>query len=188
MQVSRPYNNEIVVIHDIISEEENDILLYAARNEGLRDIQPNELEIVYKVENRIRKVIEQEYTYMTNPSYRPMYVPNNHSPFVIRGEGDFMTPHYDGAPNAPLDKQPLNVGVIYYVTDNFDGGETFYPELGVAYKPVARSAIIHPGQPKFLHQVNEIKNGTRITMVTFGFNDYEDVYFLGRESLDYDKM
>ena len=186
MEISRPYNNEIVVITDIISEEENNILLNAALNKGTRDLTEHELSIVYKVEKAVQDAMVSEYPYMINPSFRPMHVPNDEHPFVIRSEGDYMSPHYDGAPNRGLEEQPLNLGAIYYITDDFEGGETFYPELGYGYKPLARSAIIHPGEPKFLHRVNEIKNGTRITMVTFGFNDFDDVFFVGRESAYYD--
>jgi hypothetical protein len=184
MEVSRPYNNEIVLIKDIVSEEENNLLIDVALQKGNAQntgMTEREILIINKIEKIIQSVMCQEYDYMTNPSFTPMLrTAKGGDPFIIRGPGEYMSAHFDGASNRGQHEQPLNLGSIYYVNDNFEGGETFYPELGYGYKPVARSAIIHPGNPKFLHQVNEIKNGTRVTMVVFAFNDFDEVIFSGR--------
>lgn len=187
MEISRPYNNEIVVIKDIISKEENEILRLAAVDIWMlvaESLSESQLSIVSKIEKAIHSVMVQEYKYMTNPFFRPMLSTGYNHPFVVRGEGDYMEEHFDGAPNRGPDEQPLNLGSIYYITDDFEGGETFYPELGYGYKPLARSAIIHPGEPKFLHRVNKVGGGLRITMVTFAFNDFDDVLFVGREGIE----
>lgn len=43
---------------------------------------------------------------------------------------------------------------IYH--NEFDGGELFYPEIGVEYKPLPGDLVIHPGTTKYRHGVKKV--------------------------------
>jgi hypothetical protein len=51
---------------------------------------------------------------------------------------------------------------IYYLTDNLDGGEIYFPDIDLNIRPANNSAIIFPGN--MLHGVKPFTNGSRITM------------------------
>jgi hypothetical protein len=56
-------------------------------------------------------------------------------------------------------------GVVLYLNDCFNGGEIFYPDLDLEYKPVAGDLVIHHAMIK--HGVNTITEGVRYTYTTF---------------------
>lgn len=64
----------------------------------------------------------------------------------------------------------VKYGMVLYINDNYEGGEIEYPELGVSYKPVSGSLIIHKGE--YLHKVNEVFSGIRY-MSTFFVHEIE---------------
>jgi predicted 2-oxoglutarate/Fe(II)-dependent dioxygenase YbiX len=48
---------------------------------------------------------------------------------------------------------------MLYLNDNFEGGELFFPELGLEYKPTAGDVVLY--QAKMRHGVKELISGTR---------------------------
>lgn len=54
------------------------------------------------------------------------------------------------------------VSILLYLNDDFGGGEIFFPENGLTYKPKKYSAIIFPGSYK--HGVTPILGGTRYSV------------------------
>jgi len=83
--------------------------------------------------------------------------------------GGFASPHsdnsdFDGKPNAfEINKY---VGILY-LNDNYEGGELYFPEHEIEFKPAAYSYICFPGGVENIHGVKEITEGTRYTMVSF---------------------
>jgi predicted 2-oxoglutarate/Fe(II)-dependent dioxygenase YbiX len=83
--------------------------------------------------------------------------------------GGFAAPHsdnsdFDGTPNAfEINKY---VGILY-LNDNYGGGELYFPEHDIEFKPAAYSYICFPGGVENIHGVKEITEGTRYTMVSF---------------------
>jgi len=55
----------------------------------------------------------------------------------------------------------LTEGVL---NDDFDGGETYYPQHNFSVKPKLGRLAIHPGDSAHEHGVSEIKNNTRYTL------------------------
>lgn len=123
--------------------------------------------IVRLVGERARGVMREEFPWIGDPRFTPF------GDLILRAPGDYMTPHYDGVPGVPPSQQPQNLGSIFYITGDLDGGETCYPHFGICYKPVAGSFIVHPGSPEYLHEVSEVKSGWRITMNLFAIKDNE---------------
>lgn len=91
--------------------------------------------------------------------------------------GGFAAPHsdnsdFDGKPNAfEINKY---VGILY-LNDNYDGGELYFPEHDIEFKPAAYSYICFPGGVENIHGVKEILEGTRYTMVSFW--DFADAVY-----------
>lgn len=56
-------------------------------------------------------------------------------------------------------------GVVLYLNDCFNGGEIYYPDLNLEYKPVAGDLVIHHAMIE--HGVKKIIEGVRYTYTTF---------------------
>jgi hypothetical protein len=91
--------------------------------------------------------------------------------------GGFAAPHSDnsdnnGKPNAfEINKF---VGILY-LNDDYEGGELFFPDHDISFKPQACSYIIFPGGIENLHGVTEVTAGVRYTMVSFW--DFEEIIY-----------
>jgi predicted 2-oxoglutarate/Fe(II)-dependent dioxygenase YbiX len=83
--------------------------------------------------------------------------------------GGFANPHSDNSDN---DGQPnafeINKYVaILYLNGDYEGGELYFPDHNIEFKPRPHSLIIFPGGVENIHGVKEITAGTRYTMVSF---------------------
>ncbi len=55
---------------------------------------------------------------------------------------------------------------IYH--NDFEGGELFYPEIGIEYKPLPGDLVMHPGTTKYRHGVKKVLgNKTRYMSTTW---------------------
>jgi hypothetical protein len=96
------------------------------------------------------------------------------SPAMVRWlPGQFQHPHADkelhqgddaGKPN---DFPWYDLAGLFYVNDDYEGGELYFPNQDIQFKPKAGAAYFFPGDLNFIHGVTEIKNGIRYTVPFF---------------------
>lgn len=88
---------------------------------------------------------------------------------VLKGEyhlmkwskGNKMTPHVD------TDYQKhQHIVCMYYVNDDYEGGEIVFPDYDIKIKPKANSLVMFPGNENYLHEVLEVLEGFRYTFPT----------------------
>lgn len=88
--------------------------------------------------------------------------------------GGFASPHSD---NSDMDGNPnafeINkyVGILY-LNNDYEGGQLYFPEHDIEFKPNSYSYYVFCGGVENIHGVREITDGTRYTMVSFW--DYAD--------------
>lgn len=77
-------------------------------------------------------------------------------------EGDNMGLHCDGV-FLDLEGAVTDFSCVYYVNDNYEGGEIYMPILGLTMKPKANSLLIwsHTWHEDMAHGVKPIISGTR---------------------------
>lgn len=71
-------------------------------------------------------------------------------------EGYGMHEHFDST-------KPNDIATLIYINDNYDGGDIYFPELGISIKPGIGDLVCFPDTPDFVHGVKPITNGTRYT-------------------------
>ncbi|MEY4331458.1 MAG: hypothetical protein RLZZ196_196 [Bacteroidota bacterium] len=135
------------------------------------------LEKIQQYDKKIYKIISEKYGVYG--------VTFDHSPvlsFCLRKWGkdqiDLM-PHTDGETQ---DGKPAissgfyrnNVTAICYLTDEYLGGEIFFPEFDLDIKPEAGEVVMFLGN--YWHGVRPILDGARNTMMSFYRFDVEDDY------------
>lgn len=56
---------------------------------------------------------------------------------------------------------------LFYFNDDYEGGELYFPQHGIEFKPVAGAAYFFPGDMYYTHGVRPIKSGNRFTSPFF---------------------
>lgn len=185
----------IVEIADAITEEEAKKILDFARNNTHFDETETEYDedgnLIYEASNwsnrvvskpilekyapeieklleniifRMRKKIEEHFDSKVIPT----------GPCIVRWPvGTRQEPHadkemhegdYAGKPNAfPW----YDIGTVFYLNDDYEGGELYFPLQGIEFKPKPRAAYFFPGDKNYIHGVRPITSGIRYTLPYF---------------------
>jgi len=89
--------------------------------------------------------------------------------FLVRdyGSGSYMTQHSDGYSYVTKNGEEVKplYTAIFYLNDDYEGGEISFTDQNVSIKPKANSVIIFPS--KYAHSVNEVKSGNRYMTQTY---------------------
>lgn len=90
------------------------------------------------------------------------------SPAIVRWlPGQFQKPHADkelhegdqrGKPN---DFPYYDIAGLFYLNDDYEGGELYFPEQGIQFKPKRGAAYFFPGDMNYIHGVTTIESGIR---------------------------
>lgn len=87
----------------------------------------------------------------------------SHDPSLTFSGVGTIQRQYEGAPlNEHVDSQSeptVAYAVVAYINDDYEGGELYFPKLGLEIKPHAGSVIIFPSSDIYLHGVKSPKSG-----------------------------
>lgn len=64
-------------------------------------------------------------------------------------------------------------GSIIYLNDDYNGGQTYYPQHDVFITPKAGMLAVHPGDPNHMHGVTTVKDSIRYTIASFWTREKE---------------
>jgi predicted 2-oxoglutarate/Fe(II)-dependent dioxygenase YbiX len=84
----------------------------------------------------------------------------------VMGVGHGMAVHADNPPSL-MHGIDTPHGLVLYLNDDYEGGEIYYPKLGIAIKPEAGSLVIHPGTVQYAHGVIPVTSGIRYATTAF---------------------
>lgn len=59
------------------------------------------------------------------------------------------------------------ISTVYYLNDNYLGGEINFPRFNITFKPKANQMIIFPSTYVYNHSVSEVTEGTRYAIVSW---------------------
>jgi len=59
------------------------------------------------------------------------------------------------------------MSTIYYINDNYEGGEIVFPRFGITYKPAANDFLVFPSTYVYNHSVLPVKSGERYAVVSW---------------------
>lgn len=78
------------------------------------------------------------------------------------GKGQKFTNHIDDHPD-----YHRRVSTVYYLNDEYTGGEINFPRFNITFKPSANQMIVFPSTYVYNHSVSEVINGTRYAVVSW---------------------
>lgn len=95
-------------------------------------------------------------------------------PAIVRWRpGDRQEPHADkefwvgpekGRPN---DFPWYDIASLFYFSEDYIGGELYFPQHGIEFKPKSRAAYFFPGDRFYAHGVRPVMSGNRFTVPLF---------------------
>ena len=183
MRVTNPYDNEITVVNNFVTEEEIEMALryfnkffnkgqskesYQANSDTADFFQLSTAELIsdeeYEIlKPQVRELFNQLQTraeefFPGEYEFTPLY---NFSRLMGKGISQHADDLQDGA------TQKVFFGSILYWNGDFEGGELNYTNLGIKYKPVAGDFVFHPGTVEYTHGVEDVTSGIRYTSTMF---------------------
>ncbi len=78
------------------------------------------------------------------------------------GVGQKFTNHIDDHPD-----YHRRISTVYYINDNYSGGEISFPRFNITFKPKANQMIIFPSTYVYNHSVSPVLEGTRYAVVSW---------------------
>lgn len=54
-----------------------------------------------------------------------------------------------------------------YLSDNYEGGEIYFPDYDLIIKPEVGELIFFPGTNRYIHGVKEVTKGNRLVLQSF---------------------
>jgi hypothetical protein len=76
------------------------------------------------------------------------------------GVDQFFAAHVDDSP-----RRPRRISYVYYVNDDYEGGEIEFTNFKVTVKPKAHQLLVFPSSYAYRHAVHPVTAGTRYAMV-----------------------
>jgi predicted 2-oxoglutarate/Fe(II)-dependent dioxygenase YbiX len=90
--------------------------------------------------------------------------------------GSEMPPHADDQHPDPTERHATpdrDYAVILYLNDDFEGGELWFPDLGVEIKPKKGTLVAFPGGASHFHGIAPIRGGDRYSLLCWLSRDGE---------------
>ena len=109
---------------------------------------------------------------------RELHIPDN-TELVKWTEGREMSVHSDNSwPDGNQENHPTSFRTwsgIFYINDDYEGGEIEFPLKKYSYKPRANSLVVFPSTNEYLHGVKKITKGTRYTVAIWFTQDFAHI-------------
>ena len=131
---------------------------------NLLEQSPECVKLIDDIIKRLQPIIESFFNVDAIPT----------SPAIVRWRNeDRQEPHADkelhegpdaGTPNAFPN---YDLASLFYLNDNYEGGELYFPRQRIEFKPKARAAYFFPGDKEFVHGVRRVTKGIRYTIPFF---------------------
>lgn len=154
-------HEDIFEIEDFISEEENSLIMNFVSNLHQKSWQKDQDKQYFKISgNKIFHFLDDDIRTRVEKVFYSEYEIQQFLAIYKYAENNKHNRHTD---DGTVEK--VRYGVVVYLNDDFDGGEVFYPELNITYKPKARSMLVHKAST--WHEVLPVKQGNRYVITTF---------------------
>jgi hypothetical protein len=101
---------------------------------------------------------ERDYMFMYN-----VWAPTHDQYSILKyGVGQKFINHIDDCQD-----YHRRISTVYYVNDDYVGGEIEFPRFNISYKPKANELLIFPSTYVYNHSVNRVIEGTRYSIVSW---------------------
>jgi len=104
--------------------------------------------------------------------YQEVHADNEHA------NGRFLSLQYVTDQNQEVEESEdslpndfVDYSSVFYINDNYTGGELFFPEYDIIIKPKAGNFITWPSNAKYMHGVTNVVDGYRYTIPSMWYSE-----------------
>lgn len=153
----------IQYIENVLSKEDHEVLLnYVKTAESwqeqpwlARTIESDSLpKEILEMLNGIFEIVYKKSVDLYDVEINNFYKSALHVVKFVKGFS--LGPHVD-----TLSSEGNHIASVYYINDDYVGGEINFPDHELNIKPKANSLIIFPGNENYLHEVRKIVDNDR---------------------------
>ena len=153
----------IQYIENALSKEDHKVLLEYVKNAEDWKEQPwlartvesqNLPEEIFEILNKASELVYKKITDFYDIAINPHRQSRLHVVKFVKGF--YLVPHVD-----TLSSEGNHIASVYYINDDYSGGEIDFPDHSLKIKPKANSLIIFPGNENYVHGVNKIIDNDR---------------------------
>ena len=130
----------------------------------------------YSITNELSKKLEEAvaacFKFHVVPKYNCEFKSYEPVQFLGYPPGGHYKAHNDGESFNHETRQwesimPRDVSFLFYLNDQYGGGELEFPDLGLTIKPKKGMMIAFPSYKEFVHKVHPVTWGHRYTLVSW---------------------
>jgi hypothetical protein len=165
-------SENIYIVNDVLPQEEytkivnftenSDLNLWISEPWGTQILNNESIsKEIKEILNNIFQIAKTKSTNYYNIEFSSGLNDTSKFNLIKWGKGCSMKPHID-----TYHQKGNHIVVMYYINDNYDGGEIVFPDYNVKIKPKSNSLIMFPGNENYLHEVLEVTGGLRYTFPT----------------------
>jgi len=93
--------------------------------------------------------------------------------FIRRNRhGQDLLLHYDRQ-----SQKSCEYGLVLYLNDNYEGGEIYYPNRSIEYKPIKNSLVVHSSSEEYTHGVKTVNGNSRYYITLWAFYNNKELGF-----------
>jgi predicted 2-oxoglutarate/Fe(II)-dependent dioxygenase YbiX len=142
-------------------------------NRSIRDTQ--EVDLPDTIRQLLTRIDDECIRAFINPFYGVAVADREPSQILHYGVGGHYIPHVD-AETLYTDEDGIelwektldrDLSLVYFLNDDFEGGELFFPALDLVIEPVVGMLVCFPSDHNFIHGVRAVTAGHRYTIVTW---------------------
>lgn len=142
-------------------------------NKEVRDT--HHLHQTNTIVRKLRSVLKAGISSFVEPFYNVKIRDWEPLQLLHYGEGGHYIPHVD-AETLYTDEDGLelwektldrDLSVVYFLNDDFKGGELFFPNLDFLVTPEAGALVCFPSDHNYIHGVKPVTSGRRYSVVTW---------------------
>jgi predicted 2-oxoglutarate/Fe(II)-dependent dioxygenase YbiX len=139
----------------------------------VRDTQ--HVKLTKAIEKKLAAIDDACIASIVNPFYNVQVRDREPLQILHYGVGGHYIPHVD-AETLYKDDDGLelwektldrDLSVVYFINDDFSGGELFFPALDLVVEPEAGTLVCFPSDHNYIHGVRPVTAGHRYTLVTW---------------------
>jgi predicted 2-oxoglutarate/Fe(II)-dependent dioxygenase YbiX len=142
-------------------------------NKAIRNTQ--EVELPTAIRELLVRIDDVNIRAFIDPFYQVTVLDREPSQILHYGPGGHYIPHVDAETlykddigldmwEKTLDR---DLSVVYFLNDDFVGGELVFPQMNLSIKPAAGTLVCFPSDHNYVHGVNPVTTGQRYTIVTW---------------------
>lgn len=128
----------------------------------LKNLSPEIYEILLQYQIKHKKIIEDFFNLSLYRNVPSIVVWRPGDSQLLHADKEYLEGSNDDYPSPDND-----IAALFYLNDEYTGGEIYFPIQNILIKMDAGDAIFFPGDKEYMHQVHKVESGLRFTCVCF---------------------